>query len=516
MARAGALAGALVLVAIPATAQTDASWSQFQGDAGHTGYAAQGPAPGYSIDWTMPVPSGGPDDQYGLSAPVVTGDLVVAVGPEEVIGVTASTGAPAWSVERDFGPSASAAIASTAQGDAVVYTEGFGTGPPDPGASSAAASEEPTATASASPSNPPGDPLGESAVVDSHLAAFDLRTRKPLWDPVPLDAVSRTGVTVEGSMAYLGVNGGIVYGIDLERGEVSWQVELGRIVATPIAVQDGTVLVGLQLSSEDPRPAVVALEAGSGEERWRLDDQGTAGIVSATSVTDGVVYAAFSGGQESSIDAIDLDSGERRWRTRFPRFFDLSATAPPVVTDDGVYATDTQGETYRLDLATGERTWEFALNQGVLRAAPLVVSDSLLVAMIDGALAALDTSTGDLVWRDAGDGFPLRALAVAGDRVVAVRSGAQAGLVAFAHDDEVALVRELSPTQLDPASLAGSFAAAAIAIGALVLLAGRLLVGRMGPAFADGVELEGARDANPDPDSDDDDDEGPDDPEAGR
>ena len=44
-----------------------------------------------------------------------------------------------------------------------------------------------------------------------------------------------------------------------------------------------------------------------------------------------------------------LDAGERTWRTRFPRFFDLTATAPPVVTEDAVYATDAQGETYRID-----------------------------------------------------------------------------------------------------------------------------------------------------------------------
>ena len=35
-----------------------------------------------------------------------------------------------------------------------------------------------------------------------------------------LDAVSRTGVTVGDGMAYLGVNGGTIYAVDLAKGKV--------------------------------------------------------------------------------------------------------------------------------------------------------------------------------------------------------------------------------------------------------------------------------------------------------
>ena len=291
-----------------------------------------------------------------------------------------------------------------------------------------------SASGSASPSRST-DGAAQDEPFDSHLAAFDLETQEPLWDPVALDAVSRTGVTVGDGMAYLGVNGGTIYAVDLAKGKVAWTAELGRPVATQPAFTDGTVVVGLQASRQEPHPTVVALDAPTGEERWRADDESQAAIVSTASIADGTVYVAFTGGQESSIDAFDLDTGGRRWRTRFPRFFDLTATTPPVVTDDAVYVTDAQGETYRLDPATGTRTWEFALNEGVLRTAPIAVGDHVLVGTIDGSLVALEASGGDLVWRDDGDGSPLRALAVAGDRVIAVRAGAGAGLVAFVHDD---------------------------------------------------------------------------------
>ena len=390
----------------------------------------------------------------------------------------------------------------------MVYTEGFGDGPPD-----AAGSASPSASASGSASPSSGDGATQDERFDSHLAAFDLDTQEPLWDPVALDAVSRTGVTVGDGMAYLGVNGGTIYAVDLAKGKVAWTAELGRPVATQPAFTDGTVVVGLQASRQEPHPTVVALDASTGEERWRADDESQAAIVSTASIAGGTVYVAFTGGQESSIDAFDLDTGGRRWRTRFPRFFDLTATTPPVVTDDAVYVTDAQGETYRLDPATGTRTWEFALNEGVLRTAPIAVGDHVLVGTIDGSLVALEASGGDLVWRDDGDGSPLRALAVAGDRVIAVRAGAGAGLVAFVHDDGVALVREVSPTTLNLGLLLGAFAVAALVVAGIVLLAGRVLAGRIGPAFPNGEDpLEGDLDDDEDEEEDEEDEDDDGDP----
>ena len=70
------------------------------------------------------------------------------------------------------------------------------------------------------------------------------------------------------------------------------------------------------------------------------------------------------------------------------------------------------------------------------------------------------------------------ALAVAGDRAIAVRAGAGAGLVAFAHDDGLALVREVSPTTLNLGLLLGAFAVAALVVAGIVLLAGRVLACR--------------------------------------
>ena len=408
----------------------------------------------------------------------MAGDTVIAVGPEQVIGVDASTGTQSWTVERDLGPPVVPAVAEVGVATAVVYTEGFGDGP--------GSSTSPASSASASGSGSPSASASQgdaSEPFDSHVAAFNLETRKPLWHPIQLDAVSRTGVVVEGSRAFVGVNGGTVEAIDLVKGEVVWKAELGRVIGSPAAVEGGTVVVGLQADRDDPHPTVVALDAGSGEQVWSLDDEGAAAIVSTAAIADGRAYVAFSGGQESSIDAIDLAGGERRWRSRFPRFFDLSGLAPPTVTDDAIYVTDAQGETSRLDRDTGAVSWDFAENVGVIRSAPVVSGSSVLVGAVDGSIAALDGSSGDLVWRDESSSSPVRAIAIVGDRVEIVRGGADAGLEAFAHDAEGQLIREVSPTDVDPSRFVGWFVIAAAAVALLVLALGRYLAPRMGSAF---------------------------------
>ena len=237
--------------------------------------------------------------------------------------------------------------------------------------------------------------------------------------------MSRTGVTVGDGMAYLGVNGGTIYAIDLAKGKVAWTAELGRPVATQPCVhgRDGRGRPPGEPGGAPPDGRGLGCCYRRGTVARRRREPGS--IVSTASIADGTVYVAFTGGQESSIDAFALDTGGRRWRTRFPRFFDLTATTPPVVTDDAVYVTDAQGETYRLDPATGTRTWEFALNEGVLRTAPIAVGDHVLVAR--STARWWPSRPRAVTWSGAttATAAPLRALAVAGDRVIAVRAGAE-------------------------------------------------------------------------------------------
>jgi len=463
-----------LLVASVAAAQSAAVWTEFQGGPARTGVSTDGPEPGLRQVWHTEVPPGGPDERFGLSAPIVSDDVAVAVGPEQVLGFDISSGTQVFEVDRDLGPSVPAAAATVGQRTVIVYTEGWGDGPP---------SADPAAT-EASPSASSSAGAGVDAdEVDSHLAAFDLDTQQPSWAPIRLDGVSRTGVTVLDGTAIVGVNDGTITAVDLTDGSLTWERQLDARLVTPLAAADGLVLAGLQ-GGRDTQPEVVALDVTSGQERWRHEPTTASALVSAVSVADGRVLALFAAGLgETSVVALDAADGAEAWNVRVSAPFDV--VAPPVVTADTVFVTDFNGHSLALETATGERRWDFAQNTPTLQTVPMLVGSHLLVPSLDGALGAIDIETGELVWRRADDGSPMRALAAAGEMLIAVRGGALSGVEALEHDPDAPLVRESSPTTLALGRMVGSMGLAAVGVLALVLLAGRVLSRRTGPALTD-------------------------------
>jgi hypothetical protein len=117
--------GGWVLLAV-ASAQAIGGWNQSQGDAPHAGYLADAAQPPYEESWHLDVPLEGPAADFGLSQPVVDGSSVIAVGPTGIVAADLASGRQLWSVDRDYGPPVSPAIANTAKSRILVYTEGFG------------------------------------------------------------------------------------------------------------------------------------------------------------------------------------------------------------------------------------------------------------------------------------------------------------------------------------------------------------------------------------------------------
>ena len=143
-----------------------------------------------------------------------------------------------------------------------------------------------------------------------------------------LDAVSRTGVTVDGDMAYVGVNGGTVTAVDLAKGKVRWTAELGRPVATPLAAADGHGRGQPPGDRQERHPhGVVALDAASATERWRADAESQAGLRRPRpSIAGGtVVVALHRRRQESARRVRPRRRGRAVAHPAAPRLFDLTA-----------------------------------------------------------------------------------------------------------------------------------------------------------------------------------------------
>lgn len=465
--------GGWMLITV-ASAQPVEGWTQAQGDAAHTGFLADAAQPPYVESWHLDVPLEGPGPAFGLSQPVVDGSSVIAVSATQIVAADLASGRQLWTVDRDFGPPVPPAVALTAKRRILVYSEGFGDSPPG---SSATPSSGATGSSSPSPSTSGG------GVFDSHAAAIDLDTREPVWDaPVPLHAVSRTGVTVDGDTAFLGDNAGNVYALAVATGEVRWTSHAGGFLTTSPAVSDGLVIVTVQ-GERSTRAHIVAFDESDGSTVWDHEIQGAAVLASSPAIGGDQVVAAFS---DQTVRAFDLADGSERWSARLnsPVFF----TGAPTIAPGAVVIVDSFGQVYRLDPVSGDRVWDYAVNEAVTRGPGVVAGASALVATATGRLAAIDIESGVLVWQSPKSDGLLRNMALTPQGVVGVRGGAEPGLVGYVNDPNGTLVSLVSPTELDLPALLIAFFAAGVPVALLTVLGGRWLLGRMGPAFLDDDE----------------------------
>ncbi|MFB6090948.1 MAG: PQQ-binding-like beta-propeller repeat protein [Halobellus sp.] len=136
------------------------------------------------------------------------------------------------------------------------------------------------------------------------------------------------------------------------------EYNLGDSTATqiPPAVTDDGVYV-------PDRNALVKLDPGSGEERWRVDVD----TAYAASVVDD--RGAVQTGWQETV-AVD-HAGEERWRR------DLQSRAAAAVDGEDVYVV--AGDLYELDATSGETNWQAHVpSEGT--AAPVATDDSVVVA----------------------------------------------------------------------------------------------------------------------------------------
>ena len=172
---------------------------------------------------------------------------------------------------------------------------------------------------------------------------------------------------------------------------------------------------------------------------------------STAAIVDGVVYI---GDLDGKIYALELASGNKVWEyaTDDPLGFEAS----PAVRDDRVYLGDIDGRFYSLDATTSHLNWTYTID-GVISSSANFFQDRVLVGSQDATLYCLDAGTSALVWKYSTENMILCSTSVVENRAFLVGCDAKLHIVDLDNGRAIHKVELDGPSGTTPA-VHGDFA----------------------------------------------------------
>ena len=235
---------------------------------------------------------------------------------------------------------------------------------------------------------------------EGYLYALDIAPGSPrLKWRIALDGNAWSGVTVEGTTAYVATMSGTLYAIDAADDErfdfdaesrILWTFQAEGAIAGPIHIEDGSIFFGdlngnaykLDALSRSVSSSTSALNTGSGE--WKVGVG--AWVWAEPLVENGVVFVSALDG---SIHALDEATGTEKWSTSI----EGQIVSAPILFDRK------RGETRERALAvpSGEKNvWVVSVIDGQplgvfvtdepVKSTPLIHGENLYVQAMNGDL----------------------------------------------------------------------------------------------------------------------------------
>jgi outer membrane protein assembly factor BamB len=245
--------------------------------------------------------------------------------------------------------------------------------------------------------------------VTGALMALDEGTGTARWWRRPAHASERWCLSVPvvaDGRVYVGSARG-VWAYEAEDGTPIWHTALASVDWTAswsgLAVVDGTVAIGA--ANDDLHLA--ALDAQSGELRWKHAGRDIAGVSAVPVIADDQVLAVRIPGW---LAAYSLDDGTRRWESALDDGWPVALTAH----DGTAFVRTADGTVTAHDVDGGDRRWTCALGPGPRAArpyartfggtrAPLVVSGDHLWTSTFDELVGIDLVRGEVASTTAAD-----------------------------------------------------------------------------------------------------------------
>lgn len=284
---------------------------------------------------------------------------------------------------------------------------------------------------------------------------------RPLWRFTAGAAVRNTPV-VSGGLVLFSNDKGKVFGVDAEGREV-WSREFTASTRPdgtprPAAFDAPLACFAGRLYAVDADGLVFALDAATGEERWRADVGAPVMGTPNGSEEHAALYVIAQ--DDGALHCFDLSTGAFRWKSEGPSrcdgspgvghgkvvygscasalhvyaastgalehniaIADESQVASGVAIDGGAVFTGCRsGVVLQANLDTGALTWSVQATDAEIFTTPAVDAKSVVLGGQDGFFYAIERTTGAVRWKFETRGTPVSPV-IAGDTVIAASDG---------------------------------------------------------------------------------------------
>jgi outer membrane protein assembly factor BamB len=202
-----------------------------------------------------------------------------------------------------------------------------------------------------------GPPIADGVVywgtVDGVIHGIELGSCEEVWShTLPAAALS---ITIADGLAFAGTSEGMVHAISIADGREVWRpIHLLSNRPSSMPVADGLLYVASNQPPGEPVGELLAVDVESGEVRWRFRSP-SGRQVTPGAIQSGVLYVAS---EADGLYAIDARSGETRWRS------DAPFAGTPITLAGDVLITPADGDLYGFDMADGAELWRVPLGGG--------------------------------------------------------------------------------------------------------------------------------------------------------
>ncbi|WEL27549.1 PQQ-binding-like beta-propeller repeat protein [Haloferax volcanii] len=249
------------------------------------------------------------------------------------------------------------------------------------------------------------------------VAAYDARTGERCWRTTEGGYGTPENAPVLAAETLVDGGSAPVFGRDPETGAEQWCYDAGEAYPGLVA-RDGVIYT--PIGADHEQTGVAALDAATGEERWRREDLPQSGVPLAVGGSH-LYYNAHRG----NVFALALEDGSTQWQASIP----LPENGSPrtAVAGDTVHAQTSRGSLAAFDAADGATKWTLSLDADTFARPPVVAGDTRFVGS-DDRLYAVSAASGENLWSTALDARPSGGLSVRGSELYFAGMGRNPGV----------------------------------------------------------------------------------------